>query len=144
MEFYIPSLLIVLLAAIIGAFFVPQLSPLILIILCTLLLVWGFANHYTLFANEYRNMNWINTATSVGPYLILILVITLSIGYIILLFTSGKSEPVGGPSMRIPPPETATNYVTRGIGNSLVSSGIGKVSPGKSLSLNNSAISQKI
>jgi hypothetical protein len=144
MEFYIPSLLIVLLAAIIGAFFIPQLSSLILIILCTLLLVWALANHYTLFANEYSNMNWINTAVSFGPYLMLVLVILLSIGYIILLFTSGKPESVEGPSMRIPPPETATNYVTRGIGNSLVSSGIGKVTPGRSLSLNDSAISKKI
>ena len=73
----------------------------------------------------------------------LTLVILLSIGYIILLFTSGKGE-MATPSMRIPPPETATNYVTRGIGNSLVSSGMGTVSPGRSMSLNNSAISQKI
>jgi len=144
MEFYIPSLLILLLAAVIGAFFIPRLSPLILIVLCTLLLTWAFANHYMTFANEYRNMNWINTATSVAPYLMLGLVITLSIGYITLLFSSGSSDRVAPPSMRIPPPETATNYVTRGIGNSLVSSGMGRVSSNNSLSLNNSAISQKI
>lgn len=144
MEFYIPSLLIVLLAAIIGAFFIPQLSSLIMIILCTLLLIWAFANHYTTFASEYRNMNWVNAATTVAPYLMITLVIALSIGYMTLLFTSGKGENVGSPSMRIPPPETATNYVTRGIGNSLVSSGLGSVSPDRSMSLNNSAISQKI
>jgi len=143
MEFFLPSLLIVLLAAVVGAFFIPQLSSLIMIILCTLLLIWAFANHYTIFAYEYRNMNWINTAVNAGPYLMLTLVILLSLGYIILLFTSGKGE-MAGPSMRIPPPETATNYVTRGIGNSLISSGMGTVSPDRSMSLNNSAISQKI
>lgn len=144
MEFYIPSLLLIILAGVIAAFFIPQLSPLILIILCTLLLTWAFANHYMIFLNEYRNMNWINSAKMVGPYIMIIIVILLSIGYITLLFTSGKSQNVGPSSMNIPPPETATNYLTRGIGNSLVSSGMGQVSSNRSISLNNSAISQKI
>jgi hypothetical protein len=145
MEFYIPSLLLVLLAAVIGAVLVPRLSQQILIVLCLVLLGIGFANHYSLFWAEYKNMNWINTAIIAGPYLMLGTVIVLSIGYILLQFTSIGSKGIGNPSMSIPPPETATNYVTRGIGNSLVSSGLGRVSSGRdSLSLNNSAISQKI
>jgi hypothetical protein len=136
MEFYIPSLFIVLLAAIVLVIVVPQLSPIILTTVCTLLLVWALANHYTLFSTEYHNMNWTNTAVLAGPYLILFLVIGLSIGYIILLFT--RKSFATGPSrpMNIPPPETATNYVTRGIGNSLVSSGVATI--------DESALSQKI
>jgi hypothetical protein len=33
------------------------------------------------------------------------------------------------PSRSIPPPSTATNVVTRGIGNGLVNSGLANVSP---------------
>ena len=144
MEFYIPSLLLVLLAAVLGALFIPNLSQPILIVLCLVLLGFGFANHYTLFVNEYKNMHWLNTAVIAGPYLMVGTVIMLSVGYIFLQFTSGGAKRIASPSRSIPPPETATNYVTRGIGNSLVSSGLGRVSRSGSLSLNNSAISQKI
>lgn len=136
MEFYIPSLFIVLLAAIVIVLVLPQLSPVVLTTVCSLVLVWALANHYTLFSNEYRNMNWTNTAASVGPYIILLLVITLSIGYIILLFTRKNFVTNSSRSMNIPPPDTATNYVTRGIGNSLVSSGMATI--------DESALSKKI
>lgn len=143
MEFYIPSLFILLLAAIILVLVVPRLSPLVLIIVCTLLLTWAFANHYTLFSDEYRNMNWLNTATVAGPYVMISLVIVLCVGYITLLVSSGESTNIKAPSMNIPPPETATNYVTRGIGNSLIASGLSP-EPGKnSISLDESAISKK-
>ena len=136
MEFYIPSLFIVLLAAIVLVVIVPKLSPVVLTTVCSILLVWGLANHYTLFSKEYHNMNWTNTAVIAGPYLILFLVIGLSLGYIILLFTRKSFSTSQSPPMNIPPPETATNYVTRGIGNSLVSSGVATI--------DESALSQKI
>jgi len=136
MEFFIPSLFIVLLAAIVLVVIVPKLSPVVLTTVCSILLVWGLANHYTLFSKEYHNMNWTNTAVIAGPYLILFLVIGLSLGYIILLFTRKSFSTSQSPPMNIPPPETATNYVTRGIGNSLVSSGVATI--------DESALSQKI
>jgi hypothetical protein len=136
MEFYIPSLFVVLLAGIILVIFVPRLSPLVLTTLCSLLLVWGLANHYTLFSTEYHNMNWTNTATLAGPYIMLFTVIGLSIGYIILVFTRKRFSAAPSPPMNIPPPETATNYVTRGIGNSLVSTGMANI--------DESVLSQKI
>jgi hypothetical protein len=127
MEFYIPSLFIILLAAIFVVLVVPRLSHIVLIVLCTLLLVWGIANHYTLFVTEYQNMNWANTAVIAGPYLMLFLVIALSLGYIILLFTRSRSASEGEERMNIPPPESATNYVTRGIGNSLSATGMADI-----------------
>lgn len=138
MEFYIPSLFIVLIAAIFLVLVVPKLSSLVLTTVCTLLLVWGLVNHYTLFSSEYHNMNWTNTALAAGPYIMLFTVIGLSLGYIILLFTrkgGSNSAPVNV-NMSIPPPESATNYVTQGIGNSLVSSGMANI--------DESALSKKI
>lgn len=127
MEFYIPSLFIILLAAIFVVLVVPRLSHIVLIVLCSLLLVWGIANHYTLFVTEYNNMNWTNTAVIAGPYVMLFLVIGLSLGYIILLFTKSRSSSERQERMNIPPPESATNYVTRGIGNSLSATGMADI-----------------
>ena len=127
MEFYIPSLFIILLAAIFVVLVVPQLSHVVLIVLCSLLLVWGIANHYTLFVTEYHNMNWTNTAVVAGPYVILFVVIALSLGYIILLFTKSRSSSQREEKINIPPPESATNYVTRGIGNSLSATGMADI-----------------
>ena len=127
MEFYIPSLFIILLAAIFVVLVVPRLSHIVLIVLCSLLLVWGIANHYTLFVTEYNNMNWTNTAVIAGPYVMLFLVIGLSLGYIILVFTKSRSSSERQERMNIPPPESATNYVTRGIGNSLSATGMADI-----------------
>ena len=127
MEFYIPSLFIILLAAIFVVLVVPRLSHVVLIVLCILLLVWGIANHYTLFVTEYHNMNWTNTAVVAGPYVILFVVIALSLGYIILLFTKSRSSSQREEKINIPPPESATNYVTRGIGNSLSATGMADI-----------------
>ena len=127
MEFYIPSLFIILLAAIFLVLVGPRLSHVVLIVLCSLLLVWGIANHYTLFVTEYRNMNWTNTAITAGPYVMLFLVIALSLGYIILVFTKKRSSYEPEERISIPPPESATNYVTRGIGNSLSVSGMADI-----------------
>jgi hypothetical protein len=127
MEFYIPSLFIILLAAIFVVLVVPRLSHVVLIVLCSLLLVWGIANHYTLFVTEYHNMNWTNTAVVAGPYVILFVVIALSLGYIILLFTKSRSSSQREEKINIPPPESATNYVTRGIGNSLSATGMADI-----------------
>ena len=136
MEFYIPSLFIILLAAILLVLVVPRLSPLILTVVCSLLLVWGITNHYTLFVTEYQNMNWLNSATLAGPYILLFTVIGLSIGYILLIFLRKRGPSSPEQPMNIPPPESATNYVTRGIGNSLVSTGMATI--------DESALSQKI
>ena len=81
-------------------------------------------------------MNWLNTATVAGPYILLFTVIALSIGYILLIFVRKRPSSSPEPPMNIPPPESATNYVTRGIGNSLVSTGMANI--------DESALSQKI
>jgi len=81
-------------------------------------------------------MNWLNSATLAGPYILLFTVIALSIGYILLIFLRKRGPSSPEPPMNIPPPESATNYVTRGIGNSLVSTGMANI--------DESALSQKI
>jgi hypothetical protein len=148
MEFYIPSLFIMILAAAVCFLLIPQLTPVILSVFATLCLVLAMYNHSSLFSNEYRNMNWANTAAAsmASPYLLVGLVILLSVGYIIFLFSSGKAPNLSMPSLNIPKPSTATNFVTRGIGNGLVNSGVSNVAPENNAARNalESALSKRV
>jgi hypothetical protein len=129
MEFYLPSLFIILLAAIFAVSIIPRFAPIILAVFAGLSLVLALYNHSSLFYNEYKNMNWANTAIISGasPYLMTGLIILLCLGYIIMLVTSGEAPSLSRPSMIIPPPSTATNTLTRGIGTSLVNAGVASV-----------------
>jgi hypothetical protein len=131
MEFYLPSLFIIILAAVVSFALIPKLTPMILASFATVCLLLALYNHSSLFSNEYKNMNWASTATSsmASPYLLVGLVIVLSVGYLIILFTSGKAPTLSMPSNTIPPPSTATNIITRGIGNGLVNVGFAKAEP---------------
>jgi hypothetical protein len=129
MEFYLPSLFLILLAAIVAVAFLPRFTPIVLAVFASLCLVLAIYNHASLFTNEYNNMNWANMASMAGlsPYIITTVVILLSIGYIIFLVSSGAAPSLSMPSMAIPPPSTATNIVTRNIGEGLVKSGVANV-----------------
>jgi len=74
-------------------------------------------------------MNWTNTAGMAAPYLVVGTIILLSIGYILLLVTSGKAPSLPTFSTSIPPPSTATNSLTRAIGNGLVATKAANVAP---------------
>ena len=148
MEFYIPSLFIMIMAAAVCFLLIPQFTPMIIAVFATLCLVLAMYNHSSLFWNEYKNMNWASTAMAamVSPYLLVGLVILLSVGYIIFLFSSGKSPNLGMPSMNIPSPSTATNFVTRGIGNGLVNTGVSNISANNNAARNalESALSKRV
>ena len=92
-------------------------------------LAFAVYHHNNLFFNEYKNMNWTNTAGMAAPYLVVGTIILLSIGYILLLVTSGKAPSLPTFSTSIPPPSTATNSLTRAIGNGLVATKAANVAP---------------
>lgn len=149
MEFYLPSLFIMILAIIIVLAIIPKFTPVVLAIVASILLVFGIYSHYTLFYNEYRNMNWANNAIAAmaSPYLLIGSVVLLSLGYIIMIFSSGKVPSLPMPSRNIPPPSTATNVVTREIGNGLVNAGVANVSPPSNTAERNaleSALSKRV
>jgi len=128
MEFYIPSIFIIFLAAAFVFAVIPKMTPVILAVFATLFLFLAIYNHYSLFLNEYNNMNWANSATAAAPYLVIMSVIVLSIGYIILLFSTGKAPNLNRPPPT-PAPDTATNVFTRAVGNSLAATGLLDESP---------------
>ena len=129
MIFYIPSLFILLLSAVFIFAFVPNVTPVLLAIIAIASLAFAVYHHNNIFFNEYKNMNWTNTAGMAAPYLVVGTIILFSIGYILLLITSGKAPSLPAFSTSIPPPSTATNSLTRAIGNGLVATKAVNVAP---------------
>jgi hypothetical protein len=149
MEFYLPSLFIIILAFIVLLWIIPKFTPLGIAIIACILLFIGIYSHYFHFYNEYRNMNWANNAITAmaSPYLLIGVVILLSLGYILMIFSSGKVPSLPMPSRNIPPPSTATNVVTREIGNGLVNAGVANISPPSNTAERNaleSALSKRV
>ena len=56
MELFFPSLIVLILSAVVCFFVIPRASPYILGILCMAMLVLGLWQHYTMFPYEYRNL----------------------------------------------------------------------------------------
>jgi len=127
MEFFLPSLFIVLLAIVFGAIFIPRLTPIILVCIASIALIFAISNHSDLFSNEYKTISWV--VPEMGPYLIIGTLVAILIGYVLLLFFSGKGPSLPPRMNTIPPPNTATNALTEGIGNSLVNTGMARVTP---------------
>lgn len=139
MEFFLPSLLIVILALglVIGVF--PRLTPFFLVILALVALVFAAYNHYTLFAPEYRIQTWLDTAKSFAPILLIGTVVLFSGGYLLYLWGRGKGAPILSRNAYFAAaPETATNVLTENIGRAIgntVNTGRNLISKNRSLNI---------
>ena len=124
MEFFLPSILLIILAIGLSVAFVPRLSPFVLVLGSVMCIAIAGYNHYTLFSGEYNVMNWIESAKGFAPILLTGLVILLAGGYLLMMIQGGKTPTLQMPSMTIPPPETATNVLTQNIGEGLKNAGM--------------------
>jgi hypothetical protein len=130
MELYLPSLMILIAAAIVVFFVFPKLTPLMLAVLAMVALVYVLYNHYTLFGQEYQLMTWIDGAKAAAPYVMVTTLVVFIIGYLLFVFGSGrKVELPTPPPMNLPSPESATNPLTEGINRALVNTGIANRGP---------------
>lgn len=95
MELFLPSFLIVLLAAIVVFTVLPRFGPLVLTVLSLALLVFGVYHHWSLFKNEYRLATWYDTMTikALAPALLIGLTFVLILGFILSFFGSGVPVP---------------------------------------------------
>jgi hypothetical protein len=150
MEFYLPSLILLLFAGLVMFFVVPSMSSSQVGLLAVLMLAFGVFSHYYSFAGEYRMSIWMDGAKKVAPYILVGTVIVFVIGYATLLFSSGRAPSLPRMGASIPPPSSATNFLTSSIGRGLSSIGMGvSSSPGQRppdtrgnwFSVNNSRVS---
>jgi hypothetical protein len=124
MELFIPSVLLVLLAAAVVFVVLPRLGPTVLAVAAMGLLAYGVYNHMKTFGNEYRLSTWQLDYMAFVPYLLVGLVLFIITFYLLSM------SPFGGASTappvpevptvaEMPPANTATNAVTAGVNNAL-------------------------
>ena len=99
MEFFIPGLLIFLVAIAIAVVVVPQMTPMIAAVLSILFLAYGVYDHYLLFAPEYRLSTWQDGIKIYAPFIMLAGIILFVIYFIFAFFTGGE---VPVPKMEMP------------------------------------------
>jgi hypothetical protein len=130
MEFFLPQfkwfLLFIFMMMLMFPFLqslIPSLAPLTLVVLAAVLLFFTVRNHIQLFSGEYDIMEWSSSAAQHAPTILVGAVIVFAIGYVLLLFGGGGAPALSMPSLErrtpTPPPNTATNVLTRTIGNGL-------------------------
>ena len=117
MELFLPSVLVIILAALVIMIIIPNFSPLIIVIVSAILLTASTYQHFQFFWNEYQQSTWQTTLKVFAPGLIIVAVF-------LYIFTVGGSFIMGGtvpkmPEMELPPASTATNAVTSAINNSM-------------------------
>ena len=95
MELFLPSFLILLLAAIVVFTVLPRFGPLVLTVLSLALLVFGVYHHMSLFKSEYRLATWYDNMTfkALAPALLIGLTLILTLGFILSFFGSGVPVP---------------------------------------------------
>ena len=127
MELFIPSVLLLLLAAAVIFFVLPKFGPAALAMISVVLLVLGIYQHMNAFGSEYRLSTWQYSLTSYAPY-IMVGGLLLVIGFYLLTLSpfgrvnAGTTAPVlpEMPSVaEMPNASTATNAVTAGVNNAL-------------------------
>jgi hypothetical protein len=123
MEFFIPSILLFLLAIGLSFIISPRMTPLVVAILSVGLLSFGVYSHYKMFKSEYRLSTWQESLKIYAPA-VMIAAICIFIIFSILSFFSKGSVPIPvTPNMTEASSNTATNKVTSTINDATQSIG---------------------
>lgn len=128
MEFFLPSILFLLVACGIVFFVIPRFGPLVLAGISLILLILGIYNHYSLFQTEYRLSTWQSGMIGYAPFIMIGGLVLAIILYLLYLAPVGGANantnmrafspsPIAENTLKLPPPGTATNGLTEGIGN---------------------------
>lgn len=131
MELFIPSVLILLLAAAVIFFVLPRFGAPVLALISVGLLAFGVYQHMNSFGTEYRLSTWQQGLVNYAPY-VMIGGLLLVVAFYLLTISSLGKPTTTAPDMpdmptinEMPSPNTATNAVTAGVNNAL--KGIGNV-----------------
>jgi hypothetical protein len=92
MEFFLPGIATLLIAALIVFLILPRLGAPVLAVLSLLLLVYGVYNHIQLFSSEYRYSTWQERLKDYSPFIIIGTMVVFIIGYITVLFSTNGAN----------------------------------------------------
>lgn len=96
MQLFIPTLITVVIAAVLAFLVIPRTGALILASISLLALIAAGVHHYNLFYSEYMLSTWQNGLAENASFIILGLAIVFIIGAIFFMFTGGASGVTGG------------------------------------------------
>ena len=120
MEFFLPSLAALLIAALIVFLIVPRLGAPVLAALSIALLVYGVYNHIQLFSAEYRYSTWQDRLKFYAPFVMIAGLIVAVLFYLTYIFGTQGAEAL--PASNIPVNETVNN-AAESVGNAAAAVG---------------------
>ena len=109
MELFLPSIAVLLVAALIVFLVLPRVGAPVLAILSLVLLIFGVYNHYYLFYSEYRFSTWQERLKFYGPFIIIGALILSILSYMTFLFSTGGTNTL--PASNLPANSTAVDVV---------------------------------
>lgn len=90
MELFLPSLFVLLLAVLVILYVIPQQSGFVLGVIAVALLAMTIYQHISLFSMDYDRMTWVDTVKQQAPFIMVVAVVVVLIGYVILLVGKGS------------------------------------------------------
>lgn len=127
MQFFLPSVLVLLAAAAVVFFVLPKWGPFALALISAILLALGVYNHISTFGAEYRLATWHLGLISYAPYVMvggLLFAIALYLFFLLPTSITGSANNTSTASIlptvaEMPTANTATNTVTGAINRAL-------------------------
>lgn len=123
MELFLPSVIVLLLAAAVVFFVFPRFGPATLAIISAILLAFGLYQHYTTFGTEYRFSTW--QMVSFAPYLLVGGLLVVIAAFLLYTLPVGAAAANTVPNVPLPtvedmpPANTSTNMLTQAINKTL-------------------------
>ena len=117
MEFFIPGLLIFLVAILVVYFLAPHATPMIAAICAIIFLLYGVYDHHRLFASEYQLSTWQEQLKIYSPALMIIAIILFIIYSMLSFFTGGVVPIPSMPNIEMPSMNSITNSVMESVNN---------------------------
>ena len=144
MELFIPSILALVIAAVIVMFVLPRLSSVILGSLALVFVIIAAYQHYNFFYTEYRQSTWQMPLVEYAPYLLLgglvLFLIFFSINFVGTNTTAQAAAPlvamnaaVNRVANQAPTVAGVTNAVTNAANNALKAVGLGANNAAKNI-----------
>ena len=90
MEFFLPSLVILILAGVTSFVIIPRMGPMIILVLSLALLAFGMYHHYKLFASEYRLSTWQDQLRFYAPGVAIAALVFFILIFVVSLFKGGQ------------------------------------------------------
>jgi hypothetical protein len=120
MEFFLPGLAALLIAALLVFLVLPRLGAPVLAVLSIVLLIYGIMSHVSIFYSEYRYSTWQEQLKFYAPFLMIGGVILMSLMYMGFLFGTQGSSAL--PASNLPAgTNTAVNSVANAANNAATS-----------------------